>query len=73
MPLPNEWYKEYAFRGLSEEEWEEFSAENDVGDELHCECQDCETFELNGYHRCQCGNRRVYLYSDHGYIRTELS
>lgn len=64
--IPKEWHKEYAFNCLSDEEFALFSETHNEGDEMYVDdhyCE-CETFTLDGYHRCNCGNRRCYIVKD---------
>lgn len=61
--IPNNWHKEYSFNCLSDEDFIIFQSRYNEGDELplddnYCEC---EGFTLDGYHRCNCGNRRCYI------------
>jgi len=63
MRIPDEWHKEYAFNCLTDEQFSKLQEKHEVGDEFYVDDHDCEceSFTLDGYHRCDCGNRRCYL------------
>ena len=66
MKIPNEWHIGSAYNCLSKEEFALLQDTHEVGDELALSDQDCEceTYSIDKYHRCLCGNRRCYIVCD---------
>jgi len=64
--IPAEWHKNTEFEDLTNEEWADFRLHHYIGNTLYIddnECE-CETFVIDGSHRCKCGNRRCYVVAD---------
>jgi hypothetical protein len=59
--IPDEWHKEPAFNCLSDEDFKVLQDTYQVGVSLKVDECECGVFQLDGYHRCACGNRRCYL------------
>ena len=76
--IPNEWHKEPAFNCVSDEHFRLLQDTHLIGDTFAVDDHDCEceTFTLNGYHRCNCGNRRCCLqyqeYNESGFFFVEV-
>lgn len=59
--IPDAWHKESAYNCLTPEQFKELQATHQQDDEFVCECDDCGSYTLQKYHRCDCGNRRCHL------------
>lgn len=76
--IPDGWHKEPAFNCLSAEDFLLLQNTHEVGEEFSVDDNDCECekFTLDGYHRCDCGNRRCNLvceeYRGEKYFRVEV-
>jgi hypothetical protein len=65
LKIPDEWHKNEAFNCLTDEQWQLFREKYRIGDSFSVECDECGLFviEEDGYHRCNCGNRRCVIYT----------
>jgi hypothetical protein len=64
--IPDEWIKHSEFNCLTKEQFHIFQNIYQIGDSLGIDDNDCEceTYIIDGYHRCSCGNRRCTIVYD---------
>ena len=74
--IPDEWRMGNVYNCLSDSEFKLLQEQYEVGDEFCVDDHDCEceTYVIDSYHRCSCGNRRCYIAYDetHDFFYVEV-
>jgi len=72
--IPDEWRTGGAYNCLSDDEFKLLQERHDQDSEFYADCEECETYQIDAYHRCLCGNRRCYLQYDetHDFFYAEV-